>query len=245
MALSAIKNSVTNYGCYDYNGRTGMILVGDFDDIHSFIESNGMVVDEDYIYHWKEFDWDSAKKLDKRYIGEKPNNVVSSRRPIESAQEPLYWGDEHDQRGINMYTREEYIEKYGEEPPEWKRVTEIETDLWNSRRPIKSSKYYTSHNNWKYNTSVLPVNKREVMSFFEDGSWNWDDTIAIVGEVEGASAARPAVIFGSKGKYEKLEKGTGLFNGQSWNDIGYFSFHYYNDNPDVFEIPNCRYFVLK
>ena len=87
MALSAIKNSVTNYGCYDYNGRTGMILVGDFDDIYHFIESNEMVVDEDYIYHWKEFDWDNAKKLDKRYIGEKPNNVVSSRKhKISSSQ---------------------------------------------------------------------------------------------------------------------------------------------------------------
>lgn len=68
--------------------------------------------------------WAKNKSLEK---------IKSSRR-ITSSQEPLYWGDEHDQRGVNMYTREEYIEKYGEEPPEWKRVTETETDLWNSRR---------------------------------------------------------------------------------------------------------------
>lgn len=587
MALSAIKNSVTNYGCYDYNGRTGMILVGDFDDIYHFIESNERVVDEDYIYHWKEFDWDNAKKLDKRYIGEKPNNVMSSRkhkisssqkgfenvaegtqyddyhidttgmgildvehiiseiegrgnqavltvqtsdgatqhtqftlddwkkyknavngvdefsrnsgtkgaaitdvwvtevkggsyvrnshRPIKSSYEDdetvyenaleelkskniegyfyaittedynkfiddldfreyydenyyhydtLYdaviecmdyifqggiefviddegnivwdprknrialeriafggdWGyaaelindsligdntltnsckpiksnaytDGYDayynrlEKSDNPYFKATEPIEYQEWDRGWKmaeddymaKLFDLQDDsmeLYNSyrpiksgikkdpyayaeamdkvyqyadkkitnqpieiikilddgkrsgfftfifksgnntyqmtydygfggekggaiikkvvggeiqssHRPIKSSKYYTSHNNWKYNTSVLPVNKREVMSFFEDGSWNWDDTIAIVGEVEGASAARPAVIFGSKGKYEKLEKGTGLFNDQSWNDIGYFSFHYYNDNPDVFEIPNCRYFVLK
>ena len=70
LALSAIKNNVTNYGYYDYNGRKGCCIVGDFEDIYNFIESNGYTVDEDYIYHWKEFDWDSAKKLDKRYTGQ-------------------------------------------------------------------------------------------------------------------------------------------------------------------------------
>ena len=65
MALAAIRNSVTNYGYYDYNGKKGCCIVGDFEDIYNFIESIGHVVDENYIYHWKQFDWDSAEKLDK------------------------------------------------------------------------------------------------------------------------------------------------------------------------------------
>ena len=75
MALAAIKNSVTNYGYYEYNGKKGLCIVGDFEDIYNFIESTGYVVDEDNLYHWKEFPWDNAKKLD---------TVQSSHRPIKS-----------------------------------------------------------------------------------------------------------------------------------------------------------------
>ena len=75
MALAAIKNSVTNYGYYEYNGKKGLCIVGDFEDIYNFIESTGYVVDEDNLYHWKEFPWDNAKKLD---------TVRSSRKPIKS-----------------------------------------------------------------------------------------------------------------------------------------------------------------
>ena len=110
---------------------------------------------------------------------------------------------------------------------------------------IKSSKFYTNAGRWKYNTAVAVASKSLVMSFFEEGSWTWDDTTAIVGELDNGRTEKPAVIFGSKGKYSKIENGTGLFNDQSWNDIGYFSFRYYSDNPDVFEIPGARYFVLK
>lgn len=110
---------------------------------------------------------------------------------------------------------------------------------------IKSSKFYTNAGRWKYNTAVAVPSRSLVMSFFEEGSWTWDDTTAIVGELDNGRTEKPAVIFGSKGEYPKIEKGTGLFNDQSWNDIGYFSFRYYSDNPDVFDIPGARYFVLK
>ena len=124
--------------------------------------------------------------------------------------------------------------------------------LDSSRKAVKSSKYYTSYNNWKHNTSVLPMKKELGKSFFEDGTWDWDSMIAVVGTLEtdrigkdGLMISKPAVIFGSKGKYDKLEKGTGLFNDQSWNDIGYFSFSHYSADDSVFDIPNARYFVLK
>ena len=117
---------------------------------------------------------------------------------------------------------------------------------------IKSSKFYTSYGRWKYNKAVLPVSKATVMSFFEDGTWSWNDTVAIVGNVEsgridknGQMASRPAVIFGANSKYSDIEKGTGLFNDQSWNDIGYFSFQSYSNDSSVFQIPGARYFVLK
>ena len=114
-----------------------------------------------------------------------------------------------------------------------------------SKRLIKSSKSYTSYGNWKYNTAVLPVSKSMVQSFFNDGSWSWDDTVAIVGTLDNFNTERPAVIFGSNGTYSHIEEGRGLFNDQSWNDIGYFSFGRYEHDDSVFSIPNARYFVLK
>ncbi len=80
MALAAIKNSVTNYGYYEYNGKKGLCIVGDFEDIYNFIESVGHTVDEDDLYHWKEFPWDNAKKLD---------TIRSSHRPIKSESDMI------------------------------------------------------------------------------------------------------------------------------------------------------------
>lgn len=102
MALAAIGNSVTNYGYYEYNGKKGFCIVGDFDDIYNFIESIGHVVDEDDLYHWKEFPWDEAKKLDKRYGGQdyqKRKGLTNSRRPVKS-------GVPFKNRGFNLTSHE-------------------------------------------------------------------------------------------------------------------------------------------
>lgn len=107
LALSAIKNNVTNYGYYEYNGRKGCCIVGDFDDIYNFIESNGYTVDEDYIYHWKEFNWDSAKKLDKQYTGQDyfDRQIKSS---IYDIQHCSFCSS-----GDNVNTVEYFLKKYG------------------------------------------------------------------------------------------------------------------------------------
>lgn len=108
-----------------------------------------------------------------------------------------------------------------------------------SQAILKSSRNFSR--DWRHSASVIPVSKKTVKSFFDDGSWNWEDTVAIVGELEG----RPAVIFGADSKYPKLEEQVGLFNDQSLNDIGYFMFENYVHNDIVFSIPGARYFVLK
>ena len=135
LALSAIKNHVTNYGYYDYNGRKGCCIVGDFEDIYNFIESNGYVVDEDYIYHWKGFDWDSAKKLDKRYTGQDYFD-----RQIKSARYIATDPETGEVLG-SADTYEEAVNEWGEDVT----ITDSEAaegeenmELFQSRKSIKS-----------------------------------------------------------------------------------------------------------
>jgi len=109
-------------------------------------------------------------------------------------------------------------------------------------RYVRSSKNFTKGNNWKYNIAVIPVSKSMVKSFFENGDWSWEDTVAIVGTMN----YKTAVIFGANGTYSKLETGVrGLYNDQTLNDIGFFSFRTYVHDDSIFNIPNVKYFVLK
>ena len=84
MAIAAIKAGVANYGYYEYDGRKGICFVGNFDDICEFIESTGHDIDTDYIHHWKEFNWDRAKKLDNAKISSsKLNDAMSDVAELE------------------------------------------------------------------------------------------------------------------------------------------------------------------
>lgn len=145
MALAAIKNSVTNYGYYEYNGKKGLCIVGDFDDIHSFIESNGRVVDEDYIYHWKEFPWDNAKKLD---------TVKSSRRPIKSGYNDLF----------------NQIKKYIEDETVGKGRVETEGNIIHYRTLIVTvDDYgYSMHDTWSDF-----YDKGDNIEDFKEDYWEW------------------------------------------------------------------------
>ena len=158
MALAAIKNSVTNYGYYEYNGKKGLCIVGDFDDIYNFIESVGYVVDEDNLYHWKEFPWDNAKKLDKRYSGQDYWNrkgIANSRKPIKSSKnESEYYYNgwdaflqgvprENGPKDTDWWNKMSWLRGWDDCSKEcnwWDKNYPIkEEQLSNSRRPIESS----------------------------------------------------------------------------------------------------------
>ena len=81
--------------------------------------------------------------------GIKKNRIASARRtPVRRAikseceeKKDLYWGDYNDDiHGINVYTKQEYIDKFGEEPNEESRLENSArrrpVRLNNSRRPV-------------------------------------------------------------------------------------------------------------
>ena len=168
---------------------------------------------------------ENAKFVDKFYSSIKVHKkAVSSRKPVKSDAAS-------EQKLKEDLIRQGYTEDEA-------------TQIVEQRKPenVESSKMFTKDNNWKYNTAVLPTSKSMLKSFFRNGSWSWDTTIALVGTIDGG---RPYIIFGAKGSYPELEKRRGLFHDQTLNDIGWFTFDRYCNDDSVFDIPEAKYAVLK
>lgn len=145
MALSAIKAGVANYGYYEYDGRKGICFVGDFDDICEFIESTGHDVDTDYIHHWKEFNWDNAKKLDNAKISSsKLNDAMNDVAELEDEFALVNYVEEV----LNEHGMSDKFAAFCDEtdkadtPEELGKVAEkyLRMAIKSSRRPVKSTR---------------------------------------------------------------------------------------------------------
>ena len=68
--------------------------------------------------------------------------------------EPLYFGDTTDDGAVNVYTKQEYIEKFGEEPDEGQRLDDDQVKSWQNKEEI-SQEEFSSEN-------VVPILEEEM-----------------------------------------------------------------------------------